>query len=739
MIYSSIFFLLGFSLYKQYNFTSKHTILVSILFFTYLLFSLIYLSSDYFTDEGINDAVIYHILYGLNGAGFSEYFLMIITSIFTFIFSFIFSFIYYKLINKNLHPQSNLTKKYITLFLILISFILHPTTNAISKFISVQVTPRLLQTQDIVWNEDDQEFLSYYKNEIPIETTEKHPNFIYIYAESLEDTYFDEKIFPNLMIGLKKIKEENIYFNNIHQISGSGWTIAGKVSSQCGVPLYTSSSGNSMQGMDTFYQGATCLGDFLDEEGYDLIYRGGATLQFAGKGKFYKTHSFSDIMGKEELLDVITDKDYMSSWGLYDDTLLDLTYDQFIQSSQKGKKFGLFALTLDTHHPKGHQGESCKDIKYKDGTNEMLNSVKCADFLITNFIQKVQSSKYADNTIIILSSDHLAMKNTATDLLNTGNRKNMLVIVDPRSKTPKKVTRDGAMIDVGSTLVQLLGYNNSIGLGRDLLNSKQTLYEKFEDINAQLAQWSSSIRKFWNFSKLSNIVTINTKEKSISFETQKYTYPVVIKINENSQLTPYFTDGNRKAYEYISDINISTPFIWIDTCKKTNKISGEYKNEFCLIYGKLGHKLFSQSLSNNDTFVSSNLNNINSNINNIKTYNKYIHKFKGMDAFLLLGKTNFNIVNSLPKQSSIYIPKKHRTSILSQYYKSIGLNPIEDFGDQKEFYLLKLNEESKLLSDTHNIEVLNTTRWYYGVRNYLIQQGYINRELKGLLCKITVK
>ena len=41
--------------------------------FVLLIISIFYGGSDYFTDDGINEAVLYHLKYGLEGAGFGEY------------------------------------------------------------------------------------------------------------------------------------------------------------------------------------------------------------------------------------------------------------------------------------------------------------------------------------------------------------------------------------------------------------------------------------------------------------------------------------------------------------------------------------------------------------------------------------------------------------------------------------------------------------------------------------------
>ena len=79
----------------------------------------------------------------------------------------------------------------------------------------------------------------------------------------------------------------------------------------------------------------------------------------------------------------------LRGWGLYDDSLFDLAYNNFVELSKKRNKFAMFLLTLDTHHPNGHPSKSCENISYGDGSNPMLNSVACSDYLIAGFIEKI--------------------------------------------------------------------------------------------------------------------------------------------------------------------------------------------------------------------------------------------------------------------------------------------------------------------------------------------------------------
>ncbi|MEL1224677.1 MAG: phosphoglycerol transferase I, partial [Candidatus Neomarinimicrobiota bacterium] len=80
--------------------------------------------------------------------------------------------------------------------------------------------------------------------------------------------------------------------------------------------------------------------------------------------------------------------------------LLDLIYKRIQKLSEQTNNFGLFSLTLDTHHPNGYISASCKNKKYLDGKNPILNSLHCIDYLIGKFMDEfLNSDLYKDTTL----------------------------------------------------------------------------------------------------------------------------------------------------------------------------------------------------------------------------------------------------------------------------------------------------------------------------------------------------
>ena len=593
---SIIFFIISIAT-SRYRTKSPYTsFLNSFAIFLYLALTILYFSATYFTDTGINEAVLFTVQYGLDGAGFGEYLLLIAVSTFLFVFIFALSYLYFRLIKNTVYPKSKRIKGAIHNTFLLFAFLAHPFILDLYSIYESRYTKQSI------------DFDHYHKKSDISAQKAKNLNLVYIYAESLEKTYFDESIFPNLLNNLKELKSKSTEFTDINQVVGSGWTIAGMVSSQCSIPLFMESGGNSMVGSDTFLSGAECLGDVLKNLDYYLVYMQGASTAFSGKNKYYSTHSFDEMYGREELTGRLKDKSYLNGWGLYDDSLLGLTYEKFEKLSSNGKKFGLFLLTLDTHHPSGQTSKSCSDIPYGNGENSILNAVHCSDHLVSQFIRKIQNSKYANNTLIILTSDHLAMKNTATNLLTKGSRKNLFLVFDPRDKQYTPISKPGSILDVAPTILHKLGIETDLGFGRNLFK-KESLFSEFKDFNKKLLSWRDNILDFWEYPTLSKYYDVDPANMKVQIADHSYQLPVLFKIGEDHTLSPIFEFySTRKLSAYLQDFGSTRKFIWIDSCSKISFLSDEMlQGNLCSAQGTLSEDIEVHILDQNSTISTDNL------------------------------------------------------------------------------------------------------------------------------------
>ena len=132
---SLLFFLTGCIFALRMNATSRAIIIfISITATSLLAYSAFFLVSDYFTNNGVDDSVFYHLQYGLSGAGYEEYWhLILITAVFLMLAI----TVPYKLLHRfsvsNKEPSTN-RRLWFIYPCIISSFVISPTTYGIIKY-----------------------------------------------------------------------------------------------------------------------------------------------------------------------------------------------------------------------------------------------------------------------------------------------------------------------------------------------------------------------------------------------------------------------------------------------------------------------------------------------------------------------------------------------------------------------------------------------------------------------------
>ena len=437
--------------------------------------------------HGIDESVIYHLRYGMEKSGYRAFEAVYISSGLAFILGSL--FITYIILKapfaRWLGSTRLITMPYwFTRLNWFLAFVSHPLL--VESFLLT-----LPKKADIP-------AIRYYAHlrDIP-KVNKKMPNLVWIYGESLEKTYLDESLFPGLMPEIKKLSQESLSFGNIAQVFGTGWTIAGMVASQCGIPLVTTGGhGNSMGFIRDFLPGATCLGDILRKQGYHLSYLGGAFSQFAGKGAFYKSHGFQDVLGFEELRPFVNDETDFNEWGIQDDALFEIVRKKLQELYSAQQPFGLFTLNLGTHHPHGYIAKSCQGQNYGDGSNPFLNAVHCTDRLIGKLVNDIRAMDPDNSTLVVIASDHLAMPNTVYEQLEKKKRTNLLILNWPGHLKPRNIDRIAATLSTGVTALQVMGFPvEKLAFGRSLLSDDKTLMEELPNFNDLLASWERDLRR----------------------------------------------------------------------------------------------------------------------------------------------------------------------------------------------------------------------------------------------------
>lgn len=533
-------------------------------------------ASDYFTGDGINDAVLYTLTNSLTGAGVSKYILPGAGLILALIA--VFSALGW-ILRRRRHMPFHFGYSLLALMLALGSVDASPAFHQITELVKSQS------------RESSPDFDTWYK--VPAKSIpDPKLNLVYIYGESLERTYFDNAAFPNLTPELGAIKNNSIDFTHTAQLPGTDYTIAGMVASQCGIPLFAPFEGNASASMSSFFPQNLCLGDILKNSGYENHFVQGANLRFAGKDVFLKSHGFDHLVGAEELKSQVADPAYRNDWGFYDDTVLDEVWKKYEELSKSGKRFSLFTLTVDTHHPDGFISRTCDRKRYEmDGKlNQSFSAVTCSQQHIAALIQKIQASPWYKDTVIVVSSDHLAMNNTAWKYLSKQDRNNLFFVLrgDKPQQDVSGLKRN--TMDNGATVLDILGGDNFIGLGRSSL-SGQSLSESFLNMKEKVLSWKPDIIRLWNFPKEMKDFTVDTDKKMIAFSGSHFRLPLLLRVSDQRVEPLPESEYSAPLRFQLADFAPRDNFVWVDQCYKMAQLWAPQlalSTDWCVSQGQLG-------------------------------------------------------------------------------------------------------------------------------------------------------
>ncbi len=324
----------------------------------------------------------------------------------------------------------------------------------------------------------DQRTIADYYVRPAVTSTPSHPkNLITIYLESTENTYGDTNIFgQNLLANLDAATESYAPYD-LGMYHTGGWTMAGIVGTQCGIPLKSEllvvglNSNNEGEEVARYLPGATCLGDILAAQGYTNAFVGGAHSRFAGKDTYLSDHGYTQIQGLDDWLADGEDASDISAWGLSDARMFAHAEDTVAGLRKAGRPFNLSILTLDTHDP-GAVYPSCTS----DDTIAMATALKCSGKAAAGFLDYLKDHGYLDDTVVVLMGDHL--KNTGDsdnfrDELN--NAPNRTIFFRAWSPDGVPFGREGAdQLSVLPTTLELLGYglpDGRAGIGVSFVGS----------------------------------------------------------------------------------------------------------------------------------------------------------------------------------------------------------------------------------------------------------------------------
>lgn len=304
-------------------------------------------------------------------------------------------------------------------------------------------------------------------------------NIILLYAESTERTFADLVEGPEIFRGMMNVAGQGLHVKGIEQVANTGWTIAGIVSTQCGVPLQPLGKIKT-NGLDVdklFLPGAVCVSDLAKENGYHTEFLKGGDLAFAGTDRFLSQHKYQVSGALKQYKDTVGN--YLNDWGLYDDTLFQIAEERIYQLHYAKKPFLMTLLTVGGHFPDGYPSQSCIDNFGPPKIEGILFAAQCTGYLIEGFIDRLKQTGILKDTIIIVMSDHFVMQNSVLDRLQQHDRMNYFTILSDEFE-PSIINKKTSMLDVYPTILELMGFDipsGKAGLGVSIFSKNPSLLD----------------------------------------------------------------------------------------------------------------------------------------------------------------------------------------------------------------------------------------------------------------------
>ncbi|MBW6417786.1 sulfatase-like hydrolase/transferase [Celeribacter sp. PS-C1] len=343
---------------------------------------------------------------------------------------------------------------------------------------------------------------------IILERPLKKKNLIIVYLESIERSYRDMDATAEAFKSLAALEEQGISFRNIGQAYGTGFTAGGLVATQCGVPLLPRGAisiakkihdkTDVIPDATDFLSDLTCLGDVLSAEGYNASYINGSDLAIFSKGDFFRSHGYQRVMGLTSY-EGWENETRRNVWGMDDDLLFERVHQELDYLAGQDAPFLLSTLTIATHGPDAFLDQTCRDVP--EGESRIPEAIACTAAHVEALLAKIDDLGIAQDTLVLLTSDHLSFRNTLADQLRlVEERRNFSVVLGAGQR---EVMRSGSMFDIYPTLLELLGYrieNGRAALGQSLVSEDLTFaeLEGLDVLNRAIKNNSDLQRTIWS-------------------------------------------------------------------------------------------------------------------------------------------------------------------------------------------------------------------------------------------------
>ena len=357
--------------------------------------------------------------------------------------------------------------------------------------------------------------------QVNLQPPAQRPDVLVVFIESLDEDYTRPRE-PRaaLLPRLSRMQDDFQTLGELRNLSGASWTVGGMFSALCGVPLQPVGlmSHNGFEYTRSFFEGGRCLTDLMTEQGWDISFYGGASLRFAGKGRFLEDHHVARRFGAEQWSErgvaVPT-----QGWGLLDSDLAELAWRDMQRPRAHDEPRMTLLLTVDTHGPSGTRDRGCASGDVAAGRDDddepagvMREALRCTDRIVTQFVERFVAPRDGRPKVVWIMGDHLNPRPLLNGELvpEAGGRTvfHALARYDAEGSAlpAPDLQRQFTHVDILPTLAEAIGLRWSpqahrLGLGVSLLAdpAQATLVERdgMPVVNGRLSCHSPLFQRLW--------------------------------------------------------------------------------------------------------------------------------------------------------------------------------------------------------------------------------------------------
>ncbi len=287
---------------------------------------------------------------------------------------------------------------------------------------------------------------------------EKRLNVVLISVESLSAEFLSAfGNTQNLTPALDRLAREGMLFTRVYATGTR--TVRGLEAITLSIPPTPGNSIVKRPNNDRLFT----LGEVFAERGYEPLYLYGGYGYFDNMNAFFGGNGYTVI----DRTSIPKEAIHMENiWGVADEDLFTLALGELDKRAAAGKRFFAHIMTTSNHRPFTYP-EGRIDIPSGTGRE---GAVKYTDWAIGDFIERARAKPWFRDTVFVIVADHTASGRGKTDL-PVEQFLIPLIIWAPGHVTAQRIDTLASQIDVGPTLLALLGFSyRSKFFGHDIVS-----------------------------------------------------------------------------------------------------------------------------------------------------------------------------------------------------------------------------------------------------------------------------